>query len=285
MSFAPPSTSIASVGRGDFATATQTKPRRSQHARVDVSEAPVVIVSGGSGGIGLAVCRRLLAAGYRVAVGYHSGKCRLDEFNSILAGNGIRHVLDIHCDVTQPESVTAAFSEVEARFGSPCAIVHCAAPAPKPRPFLDQDGSDYDRQFSVQVQGARHLVQRALPSMLQQQQGAFVFIGSIYAEGLPPIQQSPYIAAKAALHAFSRTIAAEFGPRGIRANVVAPGMTLTPMLDGIPEKAKMLTKMSTPLRQLAVPDDIAGVVAFLISPAARHVTGQTIDVSGGVSMH
>ena len=101
---------------------------------------------------------------------------------------------------------------------------------------------------------------------------------------MPPIQQGAYVVAKAALAAFARTLAVEFGPKGIRVNTVAPGITQTEMISSIPEKTKMLAKMSTPLRRLAESSDIAEVIAFLISPAARHITGITLPVCGGLVM-
>ena len=87
--------------------------------------------------------------------------------------------------------------------------------------------------------------------------------------------------AKSALAALARCLAVEYGPKGILVNVVAPGMTQTDMTARLPEKAKLLTQMQTPLRRLAEPSDIADVVAFLLGPGARHITGETIRVCGG----
>jgi 3-oxoacyl-[acyl-carrier protein] reductase len=114
--------------------------------------------------------------------------------------------------------------------------------------------------------------------------GAFVFLSSIFADGVPPSQQTVYVTVKAGLAAMARSLAVEYGPKGIRVNVVSPGMTQTEMISNIPDKVKMLAKMNTPLRRLADSDDIAATIDFLLSPAARHITGENIRVCGGIVM-
>jgi 3-oxoacyl-[acyl-carrier protein] reductase len=120
--------------------------------------------------------------------------------------------------------------------------------------------------------------------MVERNSGSFIFVGSIFAEGTPPVQQSAYITAKAALAAFARSLAVEYGPKGIRVNVIAPGMTQTDMLATIPDKTKMLAKMSTPLRRLAEPSDVAEVARFLVGRGGAHISGETIKVCGGIVM-
>src|SRR5206468_11500179 len=119
--------------------------------------------------------------------------------------------------------------------------------------------------------------------MLQSEGGSIVFLGSIVADGTPPAQQLGYTVAKAGLSALARSLAVELGPKGIRVNVVSPGMTRTSMIETLPEKARMLAKAQAPLRQLADPLDIAQSVVFLLSPAASHITGETIRVCGGIA--
>ena len=112
----------------------------------------------------------------------------------------------------------------------------------------------------------------------------FVFIGSVAADAVPPSHQADYVVAKAALVALARSIAVDHGAEGITANIVAPGMTNTGISLAMPEKARMVARMQTPLRRLTEPDDVADAVAYLLSPGARQITGQTIRVSGGSSM-
>ena len=129
-----------------------------------------------------------------------------------------------------------------------------------------------------------NLCQACLPLLLEQGSGCIVNIGSIYADNVPPLKLAHYTMAKAALAALTRSLAAEYGPKGIRVNTVSPGMTSTDLIADVPEKVKMVTKMQTPLRRLAEPRDIAGVVAFLFDPRARHITGHNLRVAGGVVM-
>ncbi|MCX6008161.1 MAG: SDR family oxidoreductase, partial [Chloroflexi bacterium] len=153
-----------------------------------------------------------------------------------------------------------------------------------PMPFDDLEWESIQEQLDVQVKGAFNCARVALPRMLEAQSGTLVLIGSIYADNVPPTHQMRYVVAKSALAALARCLAVEYGPKGIRINVVAPGMTQTDMIAHLPDKVKMLTRMQTPLRRLAEPVDIANVVAFLLSSAARHLTGETIRVCGGAVM-
>jgi 3-oxoacyl-[acyl-carrier protein] reductase len=153
-----------------------------------------------------------------------------------------------------------------------------------PQPFDDLPIDTLIRQFDIQVRGAFLCAKRALPAMVKAQAGSLVFVGSIFAEGTPPPQQAAYVVAKAGLAALARSLAVEYGPKGVRVNVVAPGMTQTDMLAHIPEKTKMLTRMNTPLRRLAEPSDVAEVISFLVGVGSRHVSGETIRVCGGLVM-
>jgi 3-oxoacyl-[acyl-carrier protein] reductase len=120
--------------------------------------------------------------------------------------------------------------------------------------------------------------------MLEAKKGTFTYVSSIFAEGVPPILQAHYVSTKAALSAFGRSIAAEYGNKGIRSNIVAPGMTQTDMISGVPDKTKLLAKMNTPLRKIATPEDIANTVEFLVGDSSDHITGETIRVCGGIAM-
>ena len=147
-----------------------------------------------------------------------------------------------------------------------------------------KDWDAFQRQIDIHLKGAFNCAKCALPKMVEAKFGSMVFIGTVYTEGVPPVQQARYVVAKAALTSLARCLAAEYGPMNIRVNVVAPGMTQTGMIADLPDKVKMLTKMQTPLRRLAEPEDIAHTIAFLLNPASRHITGQTIAVCGGSVM-
>lgn len=240
----------------------------------------VILVTGGSGGIGAACAKELARAGFLVAVNYHTNQEAADGVVSAIDLAGGRAIA-VRGDVSDGAQVAAMFEEIEGNLGGVAGLVHCAASEPVPTAFDETGWQAFDGAFQVQVGGAHHCVTRALPNMVAQKLGSIVLVGSIYGDGKPPVQQSAYVTAKAALAGFARALATELGPKGVRVNVVAPGMTQTTMTANLPQKAKMLTKMNTPLRRLADPDDVAAAVTFLISDAARHITGETLHVSGG----
>jgi 3-oxoacyl-[acyl-carrier protein] reductase len=190
----------------------------------------------------------------------------------------------VHADVARESDVVQLFTAATDAFGPALGLVHAAALPTLVRPFEALAWSDMQRQIDVQVAGAVHCVKAALPAMLSAKTGSIVFLGSVAADGVPPVNQADYVVAKAALQALARSLAVEHGPRGIRVNVVSPGMTSTDMIAHLPEKARMLTKMQTPLRRLAEPADIAHAVLFLLDARSRHITGETLRVSGGSVM-
>jgi len=247
------------------------------------SSTNVTLITGGSRGIGAAIARNLAAQGRPVAITYLSREDEATALAAAITAEGGR-ALALQADVTDQAALTRLVAEVTERLGPVDALVHGAAPPNPISAFLELDPEAMHRQFEVQVGGAQLCCRAVLPAMLAAGTGSIVFIGSIAAEGQPPAQQTDYIVAKAALAALARCLAVEYGPKGIRVNVVAPGMTQTERIDAMPEKAKLLTRMQAPLRRLAEADEVAAVVGFLLGPQARHVTGITLPVCGGVSM-
>jgi 3-oxoacyl-[acyl-carrier protein] reductase len=239
-----------------------------------------VLVTGGSRGIGAATVRRLASEGHALVVNYVRSA---DEAEKVVAEvtQGGRRAISFQANIAREDEVKALFTAAENTFGPAQAVVHCAASASVLRPFDKLEWDAVQQQLDVQLKGAFNCAKAALPRMVEAKSGSLVFIGSIAADGVPPSLQTDYVVAKSALAALARCLAVEYGPKGIRVNVVAPGMTQTDMIAQLPEKAKLLTQMQTPLRRLAEPSDIADVVAFLLSPGARHITGETIRVCGG----
>jgi len=246
-------------------------------------ESPMVIlVTGGGGGIGATISKRLAEQGNSLIItDWHLTEA--EQVSNEIKEKGGRS-LAIQADISNPKEVKELFSIAQEKFGPIQALIHCASPRNNLHRFNELSWEDVQQHLDVQLKGAFNCAQLALPGMLNSQNGVIVFIGSIASDGVPPVQQTDYVLAKAALVALARCLAVEYGPKGIRVNVVAPGMTQTNMISHIPEKARMLTRMQTPLRRLAEPTDIAGVVAFLLSSDARHITGETIRVNGGVGM-
>lgn len=247
---------------------------------VETEATKTVLVTGGSRGIGAATARRLASDRHALVVNYAHAAGEADRVVAEITQAGGRAIA-VQADVAREKDVESLFRAAEKAFGAIQAVVHCAASVNMLHPFEDLVWEAVQQQLEVQLKGAFNCVKAALPRLVEAQSGSLVFIGSVAADGVPPAQQTDYVVAKSALAALARCLAVEYGPKGIRVNVVAPGMTQTDRIASLPEKAKMLTRMQTPLRSLAEPADIANAVAFLLSPGARHITGETIRVCGG----
>lgn len=246
-------------------------------------EQKIVLITGGSRGIGAATAKKLADDGYYVVINYINNKEDADRLiNEINSAD--KKAMAIQGDVSDKDEVERIFKQIESEIGPVLSVVHCAAPTPIPKLFDELDWDTFQTNIDIQVRGAFNCVKRSVTNMVENKLGAFVFLGSIFVDGTPPSQQSPYITSKAALSALARSLAVEYGPKGIRFNIVNPGMTQTQMIANIPDKVKMVTKMNTPLRSLAEPEDIANSISFLLSPLASHITGETLRVCGGIYM-
>jgi len=246
-----------------------------------VSETPTAVVTGGSGGIGRAIAVALGAQGGRVAVGWSTGEEGAAKTVIDIEGAG-GQAMTVHIDVTQPESVDAAFGRVEEAWGQVGVLVNNAG--------VTGDGllmRMSDEQWATVVRtnldGAFHTIRRALPGMVRARAGRIVNVGSV-AGITGSAGQANYAAAKAGLVGLTRSVARELAPRSITCNLVAPGPIATAMLDALPEARRHELAASVPLGRLGEPDEVAGVVAFLCSDAAAYITGAVIPVDGGLGM-
>lgn len=242
-----------------------------------------VLITGGSRGIGAATARKLADEGYFVIINYVNGKA--DANNLVEEINkDTKKSIALQCDVSDWNEVDRMFTLIESENGPVLYVVHCASPNPIPQLFEELEWDDFQSDLNVHVKGVFNCVKRALPNMLDNKHGSFVNLGSVFTDGTPPVQQASYVTSKSALNSLTRSLAVEYGPKGIRFNSVNPGMTQTQMISTIPDKVKMLTKMNTPLRNLAMPEDIASSIAFLLGEESSHITGETLRVCGGIFM-
>ena len=226
-------------------------------------------MTGGSKGIGRAIAERLHAAGHKVAATYRSG--------DVPPG-----VLGVECDVTDSAQVDAAFAQVEAALG-PVEVVVANAGITRDTLILRMSDDDWDDVIGTNLTGSFRVAKRATRGMMRARFGRLIFISSVVGM-LGSAGQVNYASSKAGLVGMARSLARELGSRGVTANVVAPGFIVTDMTAELGDDLVQKYSEQIPLGRMGSTDDIAGVVAFLISDAASYVTGAVIPVDGGLGM-
>lgn len=234
----------------------------------------VVLVTGGSRGIGAACAARFVAQGDKVAVTYNS-----TNPPSALTEAG---VLAVKCDVTSSESVEAAFTEVEAKLGKVEVLVSNAG-ITKDGLFVRMSEGDFTSVIDANLTAAYRVCKRASQHMLRARAGRIILMSSVVGL-LGSAGQANYAASKAGLVGLARSLARELGSRSITINVVAPGPVATDMTAALGEERLAELTAAVPLGRMATSDEIAGVIAFLASPDAAYITGAVIPVDGGLGM-
>lgn len=229
----------------------------------------VVLITGGSRGIGLACAQHFESLGDKVAITYNSTKPTNDFFA-------------IKCDVTSQVEVDAAFAAVEEKFGAVQVLVSNAG-ITKDLLLLRMNENDFTSVIDANLSGAYRVCKRATQGMLRAKSGRIILMSSVVGL-LGSAGQVNYAASKAGLVGLARSLARELGTRSITVNVVAPGPVETDMTAALTDeqRAKMLD--AVPLGRIATPQEIAGVVAFLASQDAGYITGAVIPVDGGLGM-
>lgn len=243
------------------------------------------LVTGGGRGIGRAIALALAADSRRVAVADLEEGAAAETANLIAATGARAHAVPL--DVTDADSVRAAVEESRAEFG-PIEILVNNAGWDELLPFLETDEPFWDRVIEINFKGCLRLTREALPAMVERGWGRLVNIGSD-AGRVGSSLESVYSGAKAGVIAFTKTIAREVARSGVTANAVCPGPTRTPLLEGMTsgeggERLIASLERAVPMRRLGEPEDVAAAVAFLASESAGYITGQTLSVSGGLTM-
>jgi NAD(P)-dependent dehydrogenase (short-subunit alcohol dehydrogenase family) len=231
--------------------------------------ARTVLVTGGNRGIGLAIAQAFADQGDRVAVG-HRG-------SGAPAG-----LLGVHCDVTDPDTVDAAFTAVEAELG-PVEVLVANAGITDDTLLMRMSEDQFGRVLDTNLTGAWRCARRAATKMVRGRWGRMIFISSVV--GLyGGAGQVNYAASKAGLVGMARSITRELGTRNVTANVVAPGFIDTDMTDALGDARKAEILKAIPAGRFASAGEVAAVVTWLASEAAGYVTGAVIPVDGGLGM-
>jgi NAD(P)-dependent dehydrogenase (short-subunit alcohol dehydrogenase family) len=247
-----------------------------------VTDARVGIVTGGASGIGLAITERLAAEGIAVAIFDRDLEGANAAAAKINAAGGTAEAVEV--DVSDRSSVDAGVTTVTERLGVPTILVNNAG-IDAFDPFLRISVEKWNRVLEVNLTGTFHCCQAVIPGMIEAGWGRIVNISSSSAQGGQPLM-AHYVSSKAAMIGLTKSLALEFGPKGITVNTIPPGFIDTPMLraseakgllgDGVEHHEKL-----TPVRRVGRPEDIAAACAFLVSEDASYVTGQVIGVNGG----
>ena len=244
----------------------------------------VVLVTGGGGGIGGALCRAIAAQGAAVAVADLDAARAAAVAAEVAAAHGTP-ALGVALDVTDDESVRSAVRRVEDELGPLTGLVNNAGIDVIGR-FVDSTPETWDRLIAVNLRGTIAVTRAVLDGMIAREAGRIVCIASD-AGRVGSSGEVVYSATKGAVIAFGKALAREVARHGVTVNAVCPGPTDTPLLDQVRDASPKLYEglaRAVPMRRIGTPQDIAPAVAFLLSDGAGYVTGQTLSVSGGLTM-
>jgi 2-hydroxycyclohexanecarboxyl-CoA dehydrogenase len=247
-------------------------------------EPRLALVTGSARGIGRAIALKLAERGHAVAVADLLEPEAAETAKAIEAAGG--KAIAVSLDVTDTGSVKRGVERASSELGPVSVLVNNAG-WDELRPFLETDEPFWDRVIEINFKGCLRLTKAVLPGMVERQWGRIVNIGSD-AGRVGSSLESVYSGAKGGVIAFTKTVAREVARAGVTANTVCPGPTDTPMLEQIVEGqgAKVIEAMTraVPMKRLGQPEEVAAAVAFLVSDEARFITGQTLSVSGGLTM-
>ena len=241
----------------------------------------VAVVTGGSRGIGRAICLHLAKMGARVVINYVSRPEAAEETRAQVEALGSECVV-VKFDVADASEVQKAFKQITAECGR-IDILVCNAGITRDGLLVKMKEEDWDQVMAVNLKGAFNCIKAGCRPMMKQRWGRIIIITSVVGFA-GNAGQANYSAAKAGLVGLTRSTARELASRSITVNCVAPGYIDTEMTSELPEAVKEKILAEIPLNSLGKPEDIAGAVTYLASDAARYVTGQAIHVNGGMFM-
>ncbi|GMR13436.1 MAG: 3-oxoacyl-[acyl-carrier-protein] reductase [Gemmatimonadota bacterium] len=241
-------------------------------------EGKVALVSGGSRGIGRAVCAELAAAGAMVAVIGRNGEAAAAAAKA-LPGSG--HA-GYACDVGDYDAATETVKLAEEELGPIYTLVNNAG-ITRDTLLLRMKSEDWDEVMRVNLKGAFNMTRAACRGLMKRREGSIINVSSVVGL-MGNAGQANYAASKAGLHGFTKSVARELAPRGVRCNAVAPGYIRTDMTSGLDQSVVEELQAHIPMERLGEPEDVASVICFLAGPGARYITGQVITVDGGMVM-
>lgn len=241
----------------------------------------VAIVTGGTRGIGRAIALKLADQGANIVINYRNSDKEAEELKAILEEKGVK-VLTVKCDISNFEDSKNLMDKCKEVFGKIDMLVNNAG-ITKDTLIMRMKEEDFDNVIDVNLKGTFNCAKHASAIMLKQRFGKIINMTSVV--GIAGnAGQVNYAASKAGVIGLTKSLAKELGSRGITVNAVAPGFINTDMTASLSEKVKEEASKNIPLKRLGDPEDVANLVGFLASDAANYITGQVINVDGGMVM-
>ena len=237
----------------------------------------IAIVTGGSRGIGNAIALDLLDKGYRVGVGYYKNKSLAEEITKENT-----HALPLYIDITSLESIEKAFNEIENSYGSIDILINNAGIS-QVKSFESLEEEDWQNMWETNFMSAVRCIKLALPSMIKKGDGKIINIASIGGQW-GGVHQVHYAAAKAALINLTKSIAKSYSKDGIRCNAVSPGLINTDMISEELKKSAVNTSNNIPIGRHGTVNEVSSIVSFLCSEESSYITGQVLNVNGGMNL-
>jgi acetoacetyl-CoA reductase len=244
------------------------------------SSSRLALVTGGTGGIGNAICRRLLAAGYRVVTNYRNQE-KAERWQQKLRDEG--HEVGIYvCDVGDNEQCAEVMARIEAEHGGVDVLVNNAG-ITRDTTMRKMSYEQWQAVLRINLDGVFNVTRPLLGGMLERGWGRIINISSINGQK-GQIGQTNYAAAKAGMHGFTKSLALEVARKGITVNTVSPGYIATEMVMAVREDIRQQIVAQIPVGRLGQPEEIAAAVAYLASDEAGFVTGSNLSINGGQHM-
>ena len=242
----------------------------------------VALITGGSRGIGEKIAERFAQAGYNLIINYVSNIENVEELEAKIKGNANIEILFIQSDVTSFESCENMVNEAIKKFGHIDVLVNNAG-ITKDTLLMRMKEEDFDKVINVNLKGTYNVTKNVIPYMMKQKYGKIINISSVvWVSGYAG--QANYAASKAGIIGFTKSVAKELASRNILANCVAPGFIKTDMTDVLSDSVKESINSQIPLKKMGTAEEVANAVYFLGNEENTYITGQVLNVDGGMLM-
>ena len=247
-----------------------------------MSDNKVALITGGSRGIGEKIAEKFATEGYNLVINYVSNIENVEELEARIKGNANIEILFVQADVTSFESCENMINKAIEKFGHIDVVVNNAG-ITKDGLLMRMNEEDFDKVINVNLKGTYNVTKNAIPHMMKQKYGRIVNISSVVGVS-GNAGQANYAASKAGIIGFTKSVAKELASRNILANCVAPGFIKTDMTDVLSDSVKESINAQIPLKKMGTAEEVAKAVYFLGNEENTYITGQVLNVDGGMLM-